>query len=579
MFRHLLLKRRRRGVTGAPRRIGWRRKVSVSVAAMTTFLVLLGLAWLAAASFAERLVVQGSVKDLLGFLQALAVIFLSSLFGGLILKEAFHHWLDEDPDAGVLTGIASIHPSREAARQQMLDWVDDPETRTIWLVGISHRDFLQPAGRLRDVWSAIYERLRQESNTKLPKENRLHVRMLLLNPNSSEGLFRRHIEAANLHIPEDRIGLKPDVEAALTELDRTNLQLYSEKFPGKEKYGPDGDSAPGALVTEYLQTRLYEHCSFAFTFLAETAVPPRDPPHDSPPESSAGAVALASGKVLIEQYMYRGLAPSILPVLEFASGGKAYDEIHSSVLIVWRHACPNLSRYDVGTAKGLSEADIRNIFAQGGERTKVSERELESILNACESMIAQGAEHQTVDVLAVSAKFYLRTLLANRKLMEKFSAVPGTVMRCALVNPVSQQAIMRAIADEVPPDESLLRWRAGPGIDTVILACTTMCAKACATSTISIVSIGMGRRQRRPAAAARVRAASRTGLCSTFTQVRSRVRRRGPPTQCSSRSTYTAGGAAYLSPARRWVARCQSWSIGCALRKGRTRKKTRRTSS
>ena len=270
--------------------------------------------------------------------------------------------------------------------------------------------------------------------------------MLLLNPNSSEGLFRRHIEAASLKIPEDRVGLKPDVEAALTELDRTNLQLYSRKFPDKEKYGPDGDSAPGALVTEYLQTRLYEHCSFAFTFLAETAIPPPD----SPPESSAGAVALAPGKVLVEQYMYRGLAPSILPVLEFASGGKAYDEIHSSVLVVWRHACPNLSRYDVGTAKGLSEADIRNIFAQGGERTKVSERELESILNACESMIAESAGHQTVDVLAVSAKFYLRTLLANRKLMEKFSAAPGTVMRCALVNPVSQQAIMRAIADEVP---------------------------------------------------------------------------------------------------------------------------------
>ena len=74
-------------------------------------------------------------------------------------------------------------------------------------------------GRLRDVWSAIYERLRQESeNPKFPKENRLHVRMLLLNPNSSEGLFRRHIEAASLKIPEDRVGLKPDVEAALTEL-------------------------------------------------------------------------------------------------------------------------------------------------------------------------------------------------------------------------------------------------------------------------------------------------------------------------------------------------------------------------
>jgi len=109
----------------------------------------------------------------------------------------------------------------------MLDWVNDPETRTIWLVGISHRDFLLPAGRLRDVWSAIHERLRQESqDSNLGKEKRLHVRVLLLNPESSEGMFRQHIEAASLNIPENRIGLSPDVEAALTELDRTNKQLY-----------------------------------------------------------------------------------------------------------------------------------------------------------------------------------------------------------------------------------------------------------------------------------------------------------------------------------------------------------------
>jgi hypothetical protein len=81
----------------------------------------------------------------------------------------------------------------------------------------------------------------------------------------------------------------------------------------------------------------------------------------------------------------------------------------------------------------------------------MSRREIESIVNACESRSGTGGP--TVDVLAVSAKFYLRALLADRKLLEKFSVAPGPVMRCALVNPVSQQAIMRAIADEVPPDE------------------------------------------------------------------------------------------------------------------------------
>lgn len=227
IFRRLHWKRRHWGVTGAPRRIWWRREVSVSVATMTTLLVCLGLVSLAAVTFADRLVAQGVARDLLGVLQALVIIFLSSLFGGLILRGAFRQWLGEDPDAGALTGIASIYPSREAARQRMLDWVDDPETRTIWLVGISHRDFLLPAGRLRDVWSAIHERLRQESqDSNLGKEKRLHVRVLLLNPESSEGMFRQHIEAASLNIPENRIGLSPDVEAALTELDRTNKQLY-----------------------------------------------------------------------------------------------------------------------------------------------------------------------------------------------------------------------------------------------------------------------------------------------------------------------------------------------------------------
>lgn len=449
--------------------------MSVSVATMTTLLVCFGLACLAAVTLADRLVAQGVTRDLLGVLQALVIIFLSSILGGLILRGAFRQWLGEDPDAGALTGVESIHPSREAARQRMLDWVDDPATRTIWLVGISHRDFLQPSGRLRDVWSAIHERLRQESqNLKPGDEKRLHVRVLLLNPESSEGMFRQHIEAASLNIPENRIGLSPDVEAALTELDRTNRELYSEELDrannrrysdsgeiSAEKNGPDAGGAPGALKTKCLQTRLYEHCPFAFTFLAETAVPPPD----RPPESSGGSVTSAPGKVLLEQYIYRGLGPSTLPVLEFASdgkassGGKAYDEIHSSVVTVWQNACPPLSKYDVGTARGLSAADIRNIFAQGTERTKVSQREIESIINACESR--NHTDGPTVDVLAVSAKFYLRALLADRMLMETFSAAPGPVMRCALVNPVSQQAIMRAIADEVPSGEipaELGRW-------------------------------------------------------------------------------------------------------------------------
>ena len=91
----------------------------------------------------------------------------------------------------------------------------------------------------------------------------------------------------------------------------------------------------------------------------------------------------------------------------------------------------------------------------------MSERELESILNACESMIAESAEHQTVDVLAVSAKFYLRTLLANRKLMEKFSAAPGTVIRCALVNPVTTTGDhARDRERSSHPAKSLLRWKA-----------------------------------------------------------------------------------------------------------------------
>jgi hypothetical protein len=72
----------------------------------------------------------------------------------------------------------------------------------------------------------------------------------------------------------------------------------------------------------------------------------------------------------------------------------------------------------------------------------VSQREIESIINACESRSARKRKHRpSVDVLAVSAKFYLRTLLADRKLVEKFS-----------------------LTISVPS------WQAGLGTDTVIRA-------------------------------------------------------------------------------------------------------------
>ncbi|MBF0475381.1 MAG: hypothetical protein HQK59_06005 [Deltaproteobacteria bacterium] len=307
-------------------------------------------------------------------------------------------------------GITDIYASRVEAIKQFLGQIRDPNVTSICLIGISLRDFLTGGGRLRNVWIELLARLQEEQNRNLAPDKRLRVRLLLLDPKSSEGTFRHEIE--NTAILGG--GLRTDISAGISDLIKALDKIYDQSS------------------SEYLEARLYHHCPFAFMFISNTSA-------------------------FIEQYCYRDHAiHREPPLLLYSLASKQYQTFLYCFNKIWENARPASLLDDyVGVAQAVHNAKILNIFRHD-ERNSLSKRQI-----ACLQATQSGKE---IQVQAITGRFYadgtpydlIRNLTAPAD-----GENGGRSLQFLIMNPVSEQAILRAVADSCPAADIgnlLTRW-------------------------------------------------------------------------------------------------------------------------
>lgn len=337
---------------------------------------------------------EAGTHELLNTGYDLLIEFFKTVFIGACLGIAIDFYLkyleivESQTETLSKSGIKALFNSRQEATAEFIQQVESEQVKTITICGISLRDFLT-AGSTHSVWLAIKRRLTNEEKDKLPPEERLRVKLLLLDPRSSEGYFRYKIEDPT------EINNPVDINKGLVEIKKT-LALYKDQ------------------PQSYFQAKLYEHCPFSFLFLTENAA-------------------------LVEQYYYktRDLEAS-LPLVEFAHDSAQYGILRESLEVIWENA--HNAGIEIGTAIPIDEAKIRNIYL-ANKRSEQGKHQIERIRNHT---------GQTIDVLNITAGYYVTDYEASTALRE-FAAKEnpaGGKLRFALLNPVSQQAILRAVADE-----------------------------------------------------------------------------------------------------------------------------------
>jgi hypothetical protein len=123
-----------------------------------------------------------------------------------------------------------------------------------------------------------------------------------------------------------------------------------------------------------------------------------------------------------------------------------------SLEVIWSHAQSSDSLNQVGTATAIRGAQIRNIFRGEHYRTLLVANQVNAIRNA---------GGKSIDILTIAGPFYT----SNAQIAPELQRIsvptkapsgemrPGIPIRFAIINPVSQQAILRAVADETHPEE------------------------------------------------------------------------------------------------------------------------------
>ena len=136
------------------------------------------------------------------------------------------HALGETPKSILEKGnIDTIYISRQSAEEHFKALIKDKKKiKQIDIIGASLRDFLTPIGALREVWEEIQRRLDDEEKKKLAADDRLHVRLLLLDPQSGEGLFRIQ---GRKHYVKDSAGLPKDVKEGTQEVFRVQQKILA----------------------------------------------------------------------------------------------------------------------------------------------------------------------------------------------------------------------------------------------------------------------------------------------------------------------------------------------------------------
>jgi hypothetical protein len=320
--------------------------------------------------------------------------------------EVYLKWLEhgeakQEAERGTLksSDIKTLYTARGDAKESFKKLVEDPKINIVHIAGISLRDFLRSDGKMRQVWEAICRRLLEEENENLDPSARLRVRLLLLDPRSHEGRFRYKIEEPIVGDAD-----KPyDIEQSLTEIDRAKRFIFR------------------GTPQSFLQERLYGHCPFSFVFETESTI-------------------------FVEQYYYRedeAEADISAPLIEYEARSKRARLFKRSLEIIWEKARRN--RITVGTALPVERASITNIFRadQRGELTRRQVKAIEAVIEG------------NIDILAISGGHYFDTKNARMRAALRDATNPQDTsrlvnVRATLLNPVSQQAIFRAVADDRP---------------------------------------------------------------------------------------------------------------------------------
>ena len=308
----------------------------------------------------------------------------------LVLDLYLKRFLGEGKEARLANaGIQDIYPTRSDVTADLLHSVE--EAATIDMMGISLQDFLR-GGKWQAVWEAVAERLLREHEQNVPKERRLHVRLLMIDPHSSEGRFRSSVEKPT--------SLTYDVPRGLQEVIRVK------------------DSIATKEAENVLQVHLYQHCPFFLLFLTDK-------------------------DAYVEQYCYKENPTHVgLPLIRYSKRDRQRD-LHKCYDVVWRAAGPGvLPESYVGTAYAIEEAAIKNIYRRR-ERAACGQRQAEALQGLRKDQIAR--------IMTVSGKYYVSNALLRHEMREAFKR--GAKIRFLLLNPVSCQAILRAIADTSEPND------------------------------------------------------------------------------------------------------------------------------
>lgn len=374
-----------------------RRRLTVPIWTILAAAGLAGLGWMFAFYLLGQVstTVDSPLKVISSFGIEVAKAFFIGSTAGVFLKLMIEGLNKDDPrEVLAANDIHAIHPSRSACADAFLRQVNDPGVGEIFILGISLRDFLSATGPLHGVWGAIYSRLDREEKQSKSEAERLKVHLLLLDHQSAEGWFRHRVEEPNI-APG---GLMVDVPNGLKTIDDSAKRLYREE------------------AQRYVNVRVYEHGSFAFTFASDTSI-------------------------FIEQYLYRDHSqPSAMPVLEYGSSSPAYKALSESVRVIWDYGTPpDINGHHVGVARALREAQIRNIYRED-ERHELGRRQIKCL---------RSVEGATVSIMAITGRFYTSgyALDALQRASRASKDRQPVSVRILLLNPVSAQAILRAVAD------------------------------------------------------------------------------------------------------------------------------------
>jgi hypothetical protein len=157
--------------------------------------------WVCASFFMAKIAPLNEVaKTLSELLLELCKTVLVAAFVAFVLDRYLKGIFGEGKAARLAqVGITDIYPSRLDAAEDIRQCLQDESN--IDITGISLQDFLLQNHTFSKLWNTIEERLIREETAGVHKDKRVRVRLLMLHPKSSEGLFRYAFEPQKCSSP------------------------------------------------------------------------------------------------------------------------------------------------------------------------------------------------------------------------------------------------------------------------------------------------------------------------------------------------------------------------------------------